>query len=103
MKYTITGQISITAYNPCMIPINMARTSEYAEYQIEMYHTDRYPWKIGALNNYNGKFSYSMGQQVDIIEHIVADPRYTDSPIFKNIINDEFFQRYVGNQRKQPR
>ena len=103
MKYKITGQISITACNTCMIPVDLARTSEYVEYQIEMYRTDKYPWEIGALNKYNGKFSYSVGEQVDIIGLIVSDPRYTNSPTFKNMIDDKFLQNYINNQRRQPR
>ena len=102
MQHTITQQVSITACNTCMVPVDINHTSEYVDYQIEMYRTSN-DLEIGALNKYNGKFSYQIGSCVNIIPHLVADPRYTASPVFRNIINDKFLQEYIALQRRQPR
>ena len=103
MEYTITERVSVIGCNTCMIPVGSAHTSEYIQYQIETYRTNKHPWEIHAINNYNGKFSYHVGANVDILNHVVADPRYTGSPVFKNIINDDFLRRYIAQQRRQPR
>lgn len=103
MKYTITEHVSITGCNTCMVPIGSANTSEYIQYQIETYRTNKYPWEIHAINNYNGKFSYPVGAAVDILSHVVADPKYTGSAVFENIIKDDFMQRYITKERQQPR
>ena len=103
MKHTIAEQISITAYNSCMIPVNPRCTSEYVQYQIETYRTKDSSIKIGALREYNGRFSYPIGAQVDILPHVVADPKYVNSTIFTNIINDDFLRQYIAIERRQPR
>jgi len=103
MKYTIAELISITAYNSCMIPVDPHHTSEYVQYQIETYRTKDSSIKIGALREYNGRFSYSIGTQVDVLGHVVADPRYINSAVFKNIINDDFLRQYLATERHQPR
>ena len=67
MQHTITQQVSI---HPLDTRLFKCEKSD-ATYQLEIYHTNERPNKnVGAIAKYNGKFSYSIGANVDVHSRI---------------------------------
>ena len=63
MQQTITTKKSITPLNHRLYPC----AALGAPYHLEIYHTKEQPTtNIGALNNNTGKFSFNIGDVVDV-------------------------------------
>lgn len=67
MKHTITEQISIFPLSSDFLVCPPHK----AVYQYERYHTDQSPQKIiAAISAYNNKFSYTIGESVDVAPYV---------------------------------
>lgn len=93
MKHTVKEQVSIhpmdTRLNPCC--------ASSASFQLEIYHTDKSPKKnIVVLNNYNKKFSYQIGDNVDVCAKVVVN-RWC---WLTNIVKNSFLFDYLSKERQ---
>ena len=73
MAHTITEQISISPLGSNFLVC----PPDQAIYQYECYHTDKSPIKIiAAVAEYNNKFSYAIGETVDVTPHLYVARNY---------------------------
>lgn len=71
MQHTIKEQVSI---HPLDSQLNICKKGCDAPFQLEIYHTDKSPTKnVGAIANYNGKFSYAIGSPVNVMPKIIVN------------------------------
>ncbi|MBO7053563.1 MAG: hypothetical protein J6W27_03975 [Alphaproteobacteria bacterium] len=67
MQHTITQQVSVHPLDMRLFKCD----KRDATYQLEIYHTNESPDKnVGAIAKYNGKFSYSIGENVNVHSRI---------------------------------
>lgn len=91
MTHIITEQLSITPLNSALLP---CPTNE-ATYQREKYNADGLRTKIvSCISEYTNKFSYSVGETVDIIPHLYLTRYYR----INNLVTTNRFAREKLNQ-----
>lgn len=96
MQHTIQKTVSIhpldTRLNPC--------SAGSASFQLEIYHTDKSPKKnVAVLNVYNKKFSYQIGDIVDVSAKVVVN-KYC---WLTNIVKNAFLIDYLSNVKQYRR
>ena len=89
MQHTIQKQVSIhpidTRLNPC--------SAGSASFQLEIYRTDKSPEKnVAVLNVYNEKFSYKIGDTVDVSARVSIN-RFC---WLTNVVKNAFLIDYLG-------
>lgn len=92
MEQKISQQVSIDKLDYGLYPTN----NKNAPYQLEIYHTKEEPnTNIGVLNKNTNKYSYKIGDIVDVREKITL----SRSLWLKNIVINEFLKNYAHFQR----
>ena len=88
MKQIITEQVSITGLNYGLY----STTAKNAPYQLEIYHTKEQPKKnIAVLMDNTKRFSYNIGETVDVKESIIVSQRLW----LKNIVMNSFLENFL--------
>ena len=88
MEQKISQQVSISKLDHRLYPTNNAN----APYQLEVYHTQEQPKKnIGVLMENTQKFSYKVGEVVDVRQK-VAISQYL---LLQNIVMNSFLQTFL--------
>jgi len=88
MKQTVTKTVSIHKIDYRLYSTNMLN----APFQLEIYHTKEEPGKnIGVLNNNTKKFSYKIGDIVDVAPKV----NVSSSTFLTNIVMNTFLQNYM--------
>lgn len=69
--------------------------SKDAPYQLEIYYTQESPNKnVGVLNNNTQKFSYKVGDTIDITPKVTVN----QFCYLTNVVINEFLQTYLKNR-----
>ena len=92
MGQKISQQVSIDKLDHRLYPTDNAN----APYQLEIYHTQEQPGKnIGVLNKNTKKFSYKVGEVVDVRPKVLVS-QYL---LLQNIVMNEFLKNYAHFER----
>ena len=92
MEQKISQQVSINKLDYRLYPTD----NENAPYQLEIYHTEEQPNKnIGVLNKNTNKYSYKIGDTVDVRQKVSVS-QYT---LLQNIVMNKFLKNYTHFER----
>lgn len=87
MQHTITKTSFFTSLDSRFTPCSQER----AVYQMEKYQSDK--GSVCALTAYTGKFSYAIGQNVDVIEKVEVN-----NLLLNNVIKNEYLNSYAKHR-----
>ena len=89
MEQKISQQVSIKKLDSRLYSTN----AKNAPYQLEVYHTQEQPkTNIGVLNTNTQKYSYKVGDIVDVKSEILLSQRL----LLKNVVMNEFLKEYFN-------
>ena len=88
MKQIITERVSISMLDYKLYSTN----AKNAPYQLEIYHTKEQPEKnIGVLNNNTEKYSYNIGDTVDVEDRVIVSKYLW----LERIVMNSFLKKYL--------
>jgi len=89
MRHIITKREYFTSldgrFNPC--------SQQKAMYQLEKYNTDK--GGVFAISSYNGKYSYSIGQEITTLPHVEIKPHLLLDNVIKNAYLNALSNNYT--------
>ena len=92
MKRTISKQLAITYLDSRLNKCDSA----IATMQLESYYTyDEPPLKIGVINHVTRKYTFNVGDTVNVDPKIIIN----NGLMLTNIIRTNFLNEYIKNQR----
>ena len=95
MIHTIIEPHSVIPLDSRFNPLEGTTNAAFA--QLEIYHTDKSPvHNVGVINAYNKKFTYKIGDEIDVINRITVSP----SIWLGNAVMTPFLQQYIENERR---